>query len=178
MSLFTVIVGSAYYDGTQMNYLVEATDAKAACEYAVRIAVAHNDNLKTAILCFEGEVKFCPTIFDSPSFPDGPYIPPVVDLRQPPTPPAMSRWASAIFSSSTATKVAIALNNRSFLYKKTLCASGVTVSMLVPPNMGDDKAAEVLRNCYAVSFPHPITTDAERKVQSLSITFVETEATV
>lgn len=81
--LFTVIVGSAYRDSSERYYLVEGIDAQHACEFAQRIAEAHDSSARTILYCMEGEVKFLPTLFEGPSTS---YVPDIVDLRMPKVP--------------------------------------------------------------------------------------------
>jgi hypothetical protein len=81
--LFTVVVGSAYRDSSEHYYLVEGIDAQHACEFAKRIAEAHDSSALTVLQCMEGEVKFCPTLFDGPH---ASYVPTVIDLRMPKVP--------------------------------------------------------------------------------------------
>lgn len=83
MALFTVIIGSAFHDQSEMIYLTEADNARSACEYVRGIAVAHNKGMETVMYCMAGQVTFCPMIFDAPNDALNEYVPTVIDLRQP-----------------------------------------------------------------------------------------------
>ena len=82
LTTFTVIMGSAYHDATEQVYIADAVDAQTVCAYVSRIARAQNDSLKSVMYCFEGIVKFCPTIFEMGV---KAYVPEAIDLRGPGT---------------------------------------------------------------------------------------------
>lgn len=175
MSLFTVIIGSAHGDDTETNYLVDAVDPKTACAYALRIAEAHRDRRLSALRCMEGEVKFCPTIFDNPANALEGYIPEVIDLR-PPVAPRMSRWATAHVSLVAGRKMVKWFASRSLLSKVEKDGSVHKFMLLVPVRLGDEKAAEYIQTAYGDTFPRPISTDNERAVQVLHVEHVELES--
>ncbi len=163
--LFTVIVGSAYRDGTEHTYLVDAFDAQAACEYAERIATAHDSTKRCALYCFEGEVKFCPTLFTG-EWKDKPYVQDVIDLRMPKVPleriekalPSTTRWNGQITlhnqSLANAKRLVSALKNSDYEPFPPVCMAReggvILIDFIVPKDVTPLRSEIVIRRKTAV----------------------------